>query len=193
MFVRARLAERRKIEIQEFQQENQVYIRQLVRSADRLSMELENQNGTAFPLSIGLQIWTAFVCAPNEGSYQKKIAESSFPSKIIVLAIESVLKYGRLIIEGLLGGSSQFFSSRTLHWGRIQMQSKFEGLQTRGRWFHFDSLTPSTVCQQTCLAGEYILDFIEIPIFRFSYVLSAVLAQTSSIPLKTIRIVHETY
>ena len=58
----------------------------------------------------------------------------------------------------------------------------------------FDSLTPSTVCQQTCLAGEYILDFpIEIPIFRFSYVLSAVLAQTSSIPRKTIRIVHETY
>ena len=74
------------------------------------------------------------------------------------------------------------------------MQSKFEGLHTRGRWFHFDSLTPSTVCQQTCLASEYILDFpIEIPIFLFSYVLPAVLAQTSSIPRKTIRIVNETY
>ena len=69
MFVRARLAERRKIEIWEFQSENQVYIRQPVRSADRLSMELDNQNETAFPLYIGLQIWTAFVCAPNEGSY----------------------------------------------------------------------------------------------------------------------------
>jgi hypothetical protein len=34
---------------------------------------------------------------------------------------------------------------------------------------------------------------IEVPIFRFSYVLSAVLAQTCSIPRKTIRIVHETY
>jgi hypothetical protein len=44
------------------------------------------------------------------------------------------------------------------------------------------------------LAGEYILDFpIGIPIFLFSYVLLAVLAQTSSIPLKTICIVHETY
>ena len=32
------------------------------------------------------------------------------------------------LIEGLLGGSSQLFSSRTPHWGRIQMQSNFEGL-----------------------------------------------------------------
>ena len=38
-------------------------------SVDRLSTELEYQNGTAFPVSIGLQIWTAFVCAPNGGSY----------------------------------------------------------------------------------------------------------------------------
>ena len=37
--------------------------------ADRLSIELENLNGTGFPLSIGLQIWTAFVCAANGGSY----------------------------------------------------------------------------------------------------------------------------
>jgi hypothetical protein len=68
MCVRARLTERRKIGIWEFQQENQVYIRQPVRSADRLSMELENQNEPPSPcLSIGLQIWTAFVCAPNGG------------------------------------------------------------------------------------------------------------------------------
>ena len=40
-------------------------------SADRLSMELENQNETAFPLSVGLQI-------------------CSFLSKIIASAIESV-------------------------------------------------------------------------------------------------------
>ena len=38
-------------------------------SADKLSIELEGQNGTAFPLSLGLQIWTVFVCAPNGGSY----------------------------------------------------------------------------------------------------------------------------
>jgi hypothetical protein len=69
MFVRARLAERRKIEISEFQLENQVYIREPIRPADILSIELEYQNGTAFPLSICLQIWTAFVCAPNGGSY----------------------------------------------------------------------------------------------------------------------------
>jgi hypothetical protein len=29
-------------------------------------MELENQNGTAFPLYIGLQIWTSWVYAPIE-------------------------------------------------------------------------------------------------------------------------------
>jgi hypothetical protein len=41
---------------------------------------------------------------------------------------------------------------------------------------------------------EYILDFpIGIPIFLFAHVLPAVLAQTSSIPLKIIRMVHETY
>jgi hypothetical protein len=69
MFVRARPTERRKIEIKEFQLENQVYIRQRVKFVDKLSIELEYQNGTAFPLSIGLQIWTAFVCAPNGGPY----------------------------------------------------------------------------------------------------------------------------
>jgi hypothetical protein len=34
--------------------------------------------------------------------------------------------------------------------------------RTRGRWFHFDTPTRSTVCQQTWLAGEYILDFSRI-------------------------------
>ena len=65
-------------------------------------MELENQNGTAFPLSIGLQIWTAFVCAPHGGVLleQNRGEPPRSPSIISRPYFQTDLIAGAIIFDG---------------------------------------------------------------------------------------------